>query len=104
MLLEDTPAILSLGKLCEDLAYKYEWHTGRKHNSSTLAERSIAIRRTTYQSLSLVYRPALQAPLHLHLQHQYCRKQSISHQQEVRVWVGKYEETRRIDQKKPKTK
>ena len=29
-LLEDTPAVLSLGKLCEDHGYKYEWHTGQK--------------------------------------------------------------------------
>ena len=36
----------------------------------------------------MVYRHALQAQLHL--QHQYCRKQSIPHQQEVRVRVAQY--------------
>ena len=29
-LLEDTPAVLSLGKLCEDHAYSYEWVSGQK--------------------------------------------------------------------------
>ena len=52
-----------------------------------MAERSIAIRRTTYHSLSLVYRQALQAHLHLHLQDFHRRKpqlpRSIPHQQEV---------------------
>ena len=53
-----------------------------------------AARRTTYRSLSLVYRQALQAQLHLHLRHQCHRKQqvlhSIPHQQEVRVRVAQY--------------
>ena len=30
MLLEDTPAVLSLGKLCEDHGYSYEWSSGQK--------------------------------------------------------------------------
>ena len=29
-LLEDTPAVLSLGKLCEDHGYSYEWTSGHK--------------------------------------------------------------------------
>ena len=29
-LLEETPAVLSLGKLCEDHGYSYEWVSGRK--------------------------------------------------------------------------
>ena len=29
-LLEDTPSVLSLGKLCEDHGYSYEWTTGQK--------------------------------------------------------------------------
>ena len=29
-LLEDTPAVLSLGKLCEDQGYSYEWTNGQK--------------------------------------------------------------------------
>ena len=30
MLLEDTPAVLSLGKLCEELGYIYHWTSGQK--------------------------------------------------------------------------
>ena len=29
-LLEDTPAVLSLGKLCEENGYSYEWSSGQK--------------------------------------------------------------------------
>ena len=29
-LLDDTPAVLSLGKLCEDYGYSYEWARGQK--------------------------------------------------------------------------
>ena len=29
-ILEDTPAVLSLGKLCEDHVYSYEWANGQK--------------------------------------------------------------------------
>ena len=32
-LLEDTPAVLSLGKLCEDHGYSYERTSVRNHNS-----------------------------------------------------------------------
>ena len=31
MLLEDAPAVLSLGKLCEDHKYSYEWTSGQQH-------------------------------------------------------------------------
>ena len=30
MLLEETPAVLSLGKLCEDRGYTYHWTSGQK--------------------------------------------------------------------------
>ena len=29
-LLEETPAVLSLGKLCDDHGYSYEWISGQK--------------------------------------------------------------------------
>ena len=34
-ILEDTPAALSLGKLCEDHGYSYEWASGRKPHLTT---------------------------------------------------------------------
>ena len=70
MLLEGTLAVLSPGTLCEDHGKNY--HFGpvvRNHISSKMAGRSIAIRRTTCRSLSLVYRQALPAHLHLLLLH-----------------------------------
>ena len=33
MLLEQTPAVLSLGKLCEDYGYTYHWTSGQKTTS-----------------------------------------------------------------------
>ena len=32
-ILEDTPAVLSLGKLCQDRGYSYEWTSGQKTTS-----------------------------------------------------------------------
>ena len=46
----------------------------RNHNSSTKAGRSIATQRSTYPSMSLVYRQALQPHLHLLLLHLHRRK------------------------------
>ena len=31
-ILEDTPAVLSLGKLCDEHGYSYEWTSGQKQN------------------------------------------------------------------------
>ena len=47
MLLEDSPAVLSLGKLCEELVVK-------NHISSKMAGKSSAAQRTMYHPLSLV--------------------------------------------------
>ena len=61
MRLEETPAVLPLRKLCEDHGYNIHSTSGQKPHLIKMAGRSIAIRRTTYHSLSLVYREALQA-------------------------------------------
>ena len=76
----------------------------RSRNSLKMAYGYNATWRTTYQSLSLVCRQALQSQLLLHLQHQYCRMQSIPHQQEVRARVAQYGKVRRMNQQKPKKK
>ena len=73
MLLEDTPTVLSLGKLCGDHGCNYHWTGVRNHISSKMAGRSIAIRRTPYPSLSLVCRQSLRAHLHLLLLHLHRR-------------------------------
>ena len=44
MLLEETPAVLSLGKLCEDHEYTYRWTSGQKnHISPKMATELFAI-------------------------------------------------------------
>ena len=60
---EDTPAVLSLGKLCEDHGYSYEWTSGR------MVDEYNAERKTMYRSLSLVHRQVLLLHLHLLLLH-----------------------------------
>ena len=90
-LLEDTPDVLSLGKLCQDHGYSYEWTRSQKPQLVKDGSRTMC---STANCVPIVifHRQALQAQLHLHLQHQYWRKQQFSHciphQQEVRVRVA----------------
>ena len=65
--LEDTPAVLSLGKLCDENGYSYEWINGLKpHLMKTVFEHSV-IRKTSYQSWFLVCQRVLpQACLRQH--------------------------------------
>ena len=51
-LLEETPAVLSLGKLCEDHGYSYEWVSGQKPRL-TKEGRQLYAKRTTSYLLSL---------------------------------------------------
>ena len=70
-----------------------------------MADEHNAARKTTYRSLSLVYRPVLPVQLHVHLQHRYRRTLSphcVQHQHEVSVQQVSGE-TCRLNQKKPKT-
>ena len=39
VLLEETPAVLSLGKLCEDHGYTYHWTSGQKPHLTTNGKR-----------------------------------------------------------------
>ena len=55
MLLEEIPAVLSLGKLCEDHGYTYHWISGQNHISSEMARELIAIYPTMYHLWLLVY-------------------------------------------------
>ena len=62
MLLEDTPAVLSLGKLCEEVRYSYHWTSGQKpHLIKKVARKFIATHQIMYHSSYLVYR---RVPLH----------------------------------------
>ena len=40
MLLEETPAVLSLGKLCEDHGYTYYWASGQKSHLTKKGKRN----------------------------------------------------------------
>ena len=64
----------------------------RNHISSKMTDEYNAARKTTYRSLSLVYRPVLPAQLHMHLQHRYRRSllslHCVQKQHEVRVRVA----------------
>ena len=65
VLLEETPAVLSMGKLCEDHGYTY--HAAVTNLiSSEMASELIAIFRTMYHMWFLVYQRVL-PQLHLHL-------------------------------------
>ena len=111
MFLEETPAVLSLVKLCEDHGFSYRWISGQKHISSEMARDLIAIYPTLCHSLSLVYRRVpLQHP-HFLLQHLHHRilcltsadTPKIQCPKEAEVRVKSHGETRCIDQQKPKT-
>ena len=86
---EDSPAVLSRKNFAKITDVFASGPLARNHNSSNMADGQSAARKTTCRSTSLLYRPVLSFQLHLHLQHQYCRKQwfphCIPHQQEVRV-------------------
>ena len=61
--LESTPAVLSLGKLCDENGYSYEWINGQKHISLKTGFGSFATRRTLFLSW---FQACQVRPLHLH--------------------------------------
>ena len=69
--LEDTPAVLSLGKLCDEHGYSYEWINCQKPHLIKNRFRKSVRRKTSYQSWFLVYQRVLpqaclpQHPWHL---------------------------------------
>ena len=100
--LDNTPAVLSLGKLCEDHGCSYGWTNGQK---PCLIWKRVynAIRRTTYQSWSCVYRRLLRQA-HQQLKHPYRRKVQVphrfQHQLKVREQMSKDGTTCRLTQPK----
>ena len=48
--LEDTPAVLSLGKLCDEHGYSYEWINGQKPHLKKTVFGYSATRRTSFRS------------------------------------------------------
>ena len=109
MLLEDTPAVPSLGKLCEDHGYNYHWTSGqiphliKKLQKYQLQHSELRTHRCPW-SIDKLFNRIFPHLLLLHLRR---RKpwlpRSIQQQQEVRVVVKKYRETCRMDHQKPRT-
>ena len=64
MLLEETPAVLSLGKLCEDHGFYYHWTSGQKPHLIKNGRKVVV----------LFYRRVLRLQFHLLLLHLQCRK------------------------------
>ena len=73
MLLGVSPAVLSLGKLCEDQGILTTGPAVKNHISPKRAKELIAICQTTYHSLSLVCQRVPPRYLHLLLQHLHRR-------------------------------
>ena len=65
-LLEDTPAVLSLGKLCDEHGYSYEWINGQKPHLSKNGIRIRCNRENFVPVVVLVYLQLLQARLPQH--------------------------------------
>ena len=80
-ILEDTPAVLSLGRLCKDHGYSFEWTSGQKPCLIKMVFGYNAIRKTTFQSSSQGDRRLLlrQARLEQHLQHHHLGKVQAQH-------------------------
>ena len=70
--LENTPAVLSLGKLCDENIYSYEWINGQNHISLRTGFGYSATRRTSFlswfQACQRVRPPVLIIQLQGHLQ------------------------------------
>ena len=111
MLLDETPAVLSLAKLCEDHQYTYHWTSGEKPHPSGMEMKFIAIYPTMYHLWFLDYLRVVPHP-HLHLRlHQLLHRSQyrptektvmlkLQHQKEIEVRM----ETRCMNPQKPKTK
>ena len=57
--LEDTPAVLSLGKLCDEHGYSYDWINGQDHISLKTEFGYSVIRKTSFRSWFLGYQRVL---------------------------------------------
>ena len=99
-LLEETPAVQSFGKLCEDHGYFYEWVSGQKPRLTKEGRQSCAKRTTSYLLLFQGYPPVLVATRR---QHRHCRicLQQVQPKSEVTDWL---QETGADHHQKPKTK
>ena len=97
MLLEETPAVLSLEKLCEDHVYTNHWTSGQKtHISPKRARELIAICQTVLGLSTSSSATSIVYDVNRSTENQY--------KKEVEVRVRSYGETRCINPQKPKTR
>ena len=65
---EDTPAVSSLGKLCDEHGYSYEWINGQNHISLKTVFGYSATQRTSFRSWFPVYQRVLPPTFLVHNQ------------------------------------
>ena len=114
MFLEEIPAVLSLGKLCElceDHGYTYHWTSGSKPHLIRDGKR-IDCNVSNYVPFVVLQRVPPQLHFHLLLHHLHHRipclmstdTPKIQYQKVVEVRVESFGETRCMKPQKPKTK
>ena len=89
-ILEDTPAVLSLGKLCEEHGKTFEWASGQKPLLTNSGKGFCATRNISCRLLSQDWRQVSQARAHVLLQHRYRRTRmmtlrQVQHHNEVTI-------------------
>ena len=112
MLLENTPTVLSLGKLCEDHGFSHQWSSGQKPHLIKNGRRIDCNISNNVPFVVAVYlRVPLQRPhlLHHHFHHRTPYLMStdtpkIQFPKEMEARARSYGETRCKDQQKTKTK
>ena len=108
LLLEDTPAVLLLEKLCEHHGYNYHWTSGQKQHLIKNG-REVECNTASYVLFVVLGLSTSSSSSHSRTSPASSSKEAVTltelpHQQEVKVCVRKYEETRRVDHQKPITK
>ena len=99
-LLEETPAVLSLGKLCEDHGYSYEWVCGQKPRL-TKEGKTLVCKTDNFVPLVVPWYPqVLGANRRQHRHHRICLQQ-VQLKSEVTNW---HQESGADHPQKPKTK
>ena len=99
-LLEDTSAVMSLGKLCDEHGFSCEWINCQNHISCKMVLEYSAIRKNSYQSWFLVYLQLFQTRLPQHPRLLQITKViiqiSIQQSSQVNVWIDKNGEIRSL--------
>ena len=102
VLLEETPAVLSLGKLCQDHGHTYHWTSGQKPHLTKYGKK---INCNMSNSVPFVVPGSSTTPTHHRIQYlTSADTPKIQYPKEVEVRVRSYGEARCINQQEPKTK